>query len=143
MLLCLIINCSAHLYSQHYTVQDFTQHLPVNKSTGDSVFIVKTGYPATGVLLKVDEKENFTGSFLVSGNDTLYFTEGEENPAGEDKKFSNLLTFSVPIRSFLFYPGRIQADIQFYYINAQQKDEGSTVKPSKKKRFGLCRSRHD
>ena len=131
------------LSGQHYTVQDFTKPLHPVKSTGDTLFLVETKYPATGILLKVDEREKIAGSFLVSGRDTLNFTEGEEGPAGENKKFSNLLTFSNPIYSFLFYPGGSKGDIQFYYINAQQNKEGSTVKPSKKKRFRLCRARHD
>ncbi|MBN1414843.1 MAG: hypothetical protein JW973_07065 [Bacteroidales bacterium] len=134
---------SGSIYGQHYTVQEFSQHLPAEKNTGDTVFTIETGYLLTGILLKIGEKEDFNGSFLVTGKDTLYFMEGEEGGVEENKKFSNLLTFSMPIQTFLFYPGPIQGDIQFYYINAQKKDEGPKVKPSKKKRLRLCRTRHD
>jgi hypothetical protein len=143
LLIAITATIPPNLSGQHYNVQDFKQHQQRIKSAGDTLFLVETGYPATGILLKVDDKENIPGSFLVAGKDTLNFTEGDEGPAGEYKKFSNLLTFSNPIYSFLFYPGVIKGEIQFYYINAQQNKEGSTVRPSKKKRFRLCRARHD
>ena len=131
------------LSGQHYIIQDFRQHLPAIKSTGDTLFRVETQYPTTGIILKVDESDNIAGSYLVTGKDTLYFAEGEEGPAGDHMKFSNLLTFSAPIYSFIFNPGGIKGEIQFYYIDAQQYKEGSTAKPSKKKRCRLFRARHD
>ncbi len=137
----MLLACSISfgLKGQHYSVQSFNRQ----KNTADSLFRVETGYPATGILLKVDESEKITGSFLISAKDTLRFTEGEEGPAGDQKKFSNLQTFGSPINSFLFHPGSIKGEIQFYYINAGQHKEGSTSKPSKKKRCRLFRARHD
>lgn len=139
----LIIQPVAILSGQHYTVAEFRKHMQANKSTGDTIFLVETGYPVTGLLLRIHKEENPAGSFLVTGNDTLYFREGEEEPADENKKFSNLLTFSNPIQSFHFCPGLIKGEIQFYYINARKNVEGPLEKPSKKKRFRLCRTRHD
>ena len=131
------------IVAQHFTVQDFSRSTSVLKHADDTVFIVETGYPATGILMNIPETETFTRSFLVVNQDTLTFSEGEEDSAEGNRKFSNLLTFSLPIQSFRFYPGPIQGEIQFYYINAQKNVEGPAVKPSKKKRFRLCRTRHD
>jgi hypothetical protein len=124
-------------------VKEFKRNLSAAKTTTDSVYIIETGYPATGIVLKVAKNEIFRGSFIIVNTDTLYFTEGEENASAGVKKFSNLLTFSSPVESFQFYPGLIKGDIEFYYINDRKANEEVVASPSKKKRCRLFRAWHD
>ncbi len=143
LLIIVTVCCTIFLHGQHFTVRDFKRNQTETKTTVDSVYLVETGYPATGIVLRVAKNEVFKGSFIIVNNDTLYFTEGEENAEGDLKKFSNLFTFSSPIGSFRFYPGLIKGDIEFYYINAQKETEEVSAIPSKKKRCRLFRARHD
>ena len=144
IVLIIVISCYSDLISaQHFTVKEFDRNLSAVKTTVDTVYIIETGYPATGIVLKVAKNETFKGSFIIVNSDTLYFTEGEENADDGLKKFSNLLTFGSPVESFQFYPGFIKGDIKFYYINAQIEDKKVSTRPSKKKRCRLFRTRHD
>jgi hypothetical protein len=114
--------------AQHYTTQDFDQHL---KSI-DSIYVIKLKYQITGLVLKTEADEDFTGAKVVSGNDTLELTPEEQHDASELSTFSNLINFSPPINEFLFYPGNIDSPITFYFIDAQTGKKTSANQMKKK-----------
>lgn len=114
--------------AQHYTTQDFNQHL---KSI-DSIYVVKIKYEVTGLVLKTEADEYFTGVKVVSGNDTLELTMEELHDPSELSTFSNLITFSPPINEFLFYPGNIDSPITFYFIDAETGKKTSANQVKKK-----------
>lgn len=143
LLIIIIVYCAVLVQGQHFTVKEFNRNKAETKTTDDSLYFIKTEYPATGIVLKVAKDEIFRGSFIIINNDTLYFTEGEENATDNNRKFSNLLTFSSPVEWFRFYPGLIKGNIEFYYINAHKETKEVAGLPSKKKRCRLFRTRHD
>jgi hypothetical protein len=86
----------------------------------------------TGLVLKTEVDEYFTGAKLVSGNDTLELTPEEQHDPSELSTFSNLINFSPPINEFLFYPGNIDSPITFYFIDAQTGKKTSANQMKKK-----------
>lgn len=120
------------LSAQNYVKQTFTKHLNQEKSAG-KVYLVKTGYTTTSLVVSIGRSDDFSGAYVIVGNDTSFLKTDEDTEPDEINLFSNLLTFNTPIDSFYFYPGKIQGEITFYFINASSKKESPAVYLLKKK----------
>ena len=123
-----------HLCAQNYQKLVFTEYLDQHSKSAGQLYLVKTGYPTTGLVVSIASTDSLTGAFIVVGNDTTYLKPDEDTEPGDVSLYSNLLTFQTPIDSFYFYPGNITSEITFYLINASQKKESvSTGFLNKKK----------
>lgn len=127
------------LNAQNYVKQVFTKHLEQHAKSAGELYLVMTGYPTTGLVVSIAPTEIFTGAFLVVGKDTSYLKPDEDTESGELRLFSNLLTFSAPIDSFYFYPGKITSEITFYFINSAGENESAPSGLLNKKKVPTAR----
>jgi hypothetical protein len=120
--------------SQHYVKLSFENLQKSDSAVIDSLYLIKTNFPATGIVTSIDMTEKYTGAFLIVQNDTSYLTADEDIDQMETSLFCNLLTFSIPVEEFMFYPGEIKGPVVFYFINSLPPDNSSTTPETKKKR---------
>ncbi len=118
---------------QNMTSLDFNDHLTGEKSITDSVYFIETNFPTTGIVAEIDMNDLFEGSFLAVGKDTLHLMDNMEREAVEGRKYSNLFTFGGYTSGFYFYPGNIQSNVRFHFIDAQLDKIENTPKTVKKK----------
>jgi hypothetical protein len=124
---------SVPLAGQHFVTEQFDKHVKAGKQSPDSVFLIKTNYPTTGIVAKIDVIDEFTGAFILVDKDTFYIAADSDNDQTEASLFSNLLTFSPPIQEFRFSPGTISSPITFYFINSQTSEQVTQPAETKKK----------
>mgnify|MGYP001769801235 CR=1 FL=1 len=65
--------------AQHTKHLDYT--IPGSKTK--AFLTVKTGYPATGLMISTPPGYSFTGAYLISGRDTLRLSQEEDFDAAE------------------------------------------------------------
>lgn len=122
---------------QHFVTREFDQHLTRGKSTADSIYKIETSASTTGIVAKIDVIDIFNGAFIIVQEDTLYLNPDEDGDRSDLSIYSNLMTFSPPIREFLFFPGNIMGPVTFYFIDA--KSTKLTSQPAKvKKKSDVC-----
>jgi len=118
------------VHAQNFTEREFGEHLL--KSVKDSLYLISTEYPATGISLRLNSTQALSDStFIVVGPDTLYFQPDRENEPEGNYNYSNLLTFPAPVDSFYFHPGGIEYPIDFIFINATIPTDKSPVRKKK------------
>ena len=114
-----------------------------NNTQNDTVLLINTGYPATGLVVSIPIHENFGGTYICTENDTIPLTADEHNELTEEYHYSNLITFKKVTDQFQFYPGDLDGTIRFSFIDARMPANTSTKKEVKKKRCRLFRARDD
>ncbi len=122
-LLIIISLLSSKVFTQHFTRSEFTGHLSGNKIQSDSLYLITTNYPTTGIALNYQSGDSIENSFIIVDSDTFYFHADKENIDNEVVLFSNLYTSPVPINSFLFHTGKIRYPVNFIFINDQLPEE--------------------
>ncbi len=121
-------------FAQHHKSMSFDKHLSSAKSTIDSVYTIATGYPTTGIVLRIAGDDEFTNSFLVAENDTIRLAADDHSSSEAESIHSNLATFSLLIDAFCFYPGKIESEVSFYFIDSRLPEKKG--EPAKKKSAG-------
>ena len=124
-ILSVLLTFVTHLNAQNYMKQVFTKHLEQQAKSAGELYLIKTGYSTTALVVSIASTDVFTGAFLVVGKDTSYLKPDEDSEPGELSLYSNLLTFPAPIDSFYFYPGKITSEITFYFINSAIENESA------------------
>ena len=109
-LLLIISLISSEVFTQHFPRSEFTGHLSGNKTQPDSLYLITTNYPTTGIALNYQTGDSIEGSYIIVNSDTFYFHADKENINDEAPSFSNLYTSPVPMRNcsslFYFTPGK-------------------------------------
>lgn len=129
---------SSTIDAQHFITKEFDRHLYFleNKLPSDSLYLIITDYPTTGIALHIREDDCLSGCYIIVDIDTLYFQPDFENARDKPVLYSNLYTFPVPIDSFLFNPGNLKYPVNFVFINAQMPK--NNVQSSSKKKSDDC-----
>ena len=119
--------------AQNYRKQSFDKHLEKSANSATEVYTVKTGYPTTAIIVSINQTDKFDEAYVVVDDDTTYLHPDEDAEEGEINIFSNLITFSNPIDSFYFFPGKIGEEVTFYFINASSQKQAQASAYLKKK----------
>ena len=123
-------------YSQHFIEVGFDQHSLNAKTQADSLYLVVTNYPVTGIILHFQADDDPEGSFITVKTDTFYFHPDEDATGDKQGIYSNLCTYPVPIDTFLFYPGNLKQPVSFIYIDSRLPEEKEL--PLTKKKSDGC-----
>jgi hypothetical protein len=134
-ILILIFSCCISS-GQHTKMLHFDFHLSAAKNAKNTVYTIAAEYPATGIVLCTDSHADYTNSYLVAGKDTFRLSPDEHYADLTDSIFSNLVTFSMPLDTFGFYPGNIESKVTFYFIDARLPEKKKEQKSLKKKSSG-------
>ncbi len=124
------------LAGQNFTRFDFNRHTGRKSTAADTNYYIETDYPATGLVVNIHAGDSFCNSTVITGSDTMFLTEDEHSDIMDDRKNSNLLSFSSPIDSFWFDPGGIEHEVRFFLINAETPDSLLIKKKPVKKNAG-------
>jgi len=133
VLLSSLVICVVHLNAQNYRKITFDKHLEQTTKSATEIYPVLPGYPTTAIILSIDHTDNFDGAFVIVNKDTTYLHPDEDSEPDDIKVFSNLVTFSSPIDSFYFCPGKIKGEVTFYLINATAPKQAPSSSFLKKK----------
>ncbi len=119
-------------FGQHTQKVIFDEHR--NKSARP--YTITTHYPTTGIAVAIAPNDSFTGSWIAADNDTLWLKADPHSDESSNLQYSNLLTIHHAVDEFTFYPGSIQGDITFTYIDARLPENAMPLRSAKKKSAG-------
>ena len=89
----------------------------------------------SSISIGISDQNSFEGSFISTRSDTFFLTH-DEHGASFGKKYSNLLIFPEPIRSFEFHYFSIRDSVEVYFISDKSDElfkpliSPNNIKPS-------------
>jgi hypothetical protein len=140
ILLTIILLLSARVSGQF--VKKMLLEIPAideSKTTAASLFFVSPEFQMTGLVVKIDTSCSFKDSYVIAGNDTVYLISDNHVSDTSGYLTSNLIVFRNKVSEFYFWPGNIEKEIEFFFINASPTKK-DIRKESRKKKVQTVRS---
>lgn len=87
----------------------------ITKAFSDTIYLDEE---ITSLSLSITIEADFTNAYIIARGDTVHIQEEQHDPTSENSKYSQLIIFEKPVKSFIFKRGNVEGDVLFHFINS-------------------------